>query len=118
MLICPLIECCLWRLVFETGVQASQVVPKLDVPSDVCAGVFSCRVCGPVDPRRVSAGLRPYEVRARLARFYDLVAHADVPELERLAGTVETWWPAIGVTITVQSRPSPSTAKSLRTRSA
>ncbi len=45
--------------------------------------------------RRVSAGLRPYEVRPRLGRFYDLAARADVPELERLAGTVETWWPAI-----------------------
>ncbi len=45
--------------------------------------------------RRAAAGLRPYEVRARLARFYDLAAQADVPELERLASTVETWWPAI-----------------------
>jgi transposase len=82
--------------------------------------------------RRTAAGLRPYEVRARLGRFYDLAAQADVPELERLASTVETWWPAIeaylpavlrkahhaeqrrdrGVMITVRSRPSPSTAMS------
>ena len=56
-----------------------------------------------IDPRRdptaasrgAGPGLRPYEVRARLGRFYDLAAQADVPELERLAGTVETWWPAI-----------------------
>jgi len=51
------------------------------------------------DPRRdpTSAGpaLRPYEIRARLRRFYDLAAAADIPELTRLAGTVETWWPAI-----------------------
>jgi transposase len=56
-----------------------------------------------VDPRRdpdltsrgAAAGLRPYEIRARLDRFYSLAAEADVPELERLAGTIETWWPAI-----------------------
>lgn len=45
--------------------------------------------------RRIAAELRPYEVRARLGRFYDLAATAGIPELERLAGTVETWWPAI-----------------------
>ncbi len=39
--------------------------------------------------------LRPYEIRARLHRFYALAAEADVPELTRLAATVETWWPAI-----------------------
>jgi len=56
-----------------------------------------------IDPRRdpdpasrpAAAGLRPYELRARLGRFYDLAARAGVPELERLAGTVETWWLAI-----------------------
>jgi len=39
--------------------------------------------------------LRPYEVRARLDRFYWLAADVDVPGLTRLATTVETWWPAI-----------------------
>jgi transposase len=34
-------------------------------------------------------------VRARLGRFYALAAEADLPELTRLAATVETWWPAI-----------------------
>ena len=62
-------------------------------------------VDGPLvtDPRRDPAataraagpGLRPYEIRARLRRFYRLAAEADVPELARLAATVETWWPAI-----------------------
>ena len=55
------------------------------------------------DPRRDPApgaraarpGLRPYEIRARLHRFYALAAQAEVPKLERLAATVETWWPAI-----------------------
>ena len=49
-----------------------------------------------IDPRRdpapastrTAAGLRPYEVRARLGRFSDLAATAGVPELERLAGTM------------------------------
>ena len=56
-----------------------------------------------IDPRRdpdpssraTAPSLRPYEVRPRLGRFYDLAATAGVPELERLASTVETWWPAI-----------------------
>ncbi len=40
-------------------------------------------------------GLRPYEIRPRLERFYRLAAEADVPELIRLATTIETWWPAV-----------------------
>ncbi len=57
-------------------------------------------VDGPLvtDPRRDPAasarpagpGLRPYELRARLDRFYRLAAETDVPELSRLAATVET----------------------------
>jgi transposase len=34
-------------------------------------------------------------VRDLLHRFYQRCADAGVPELERLAGTVETWWPEI-----------------------
>jgi hypothetical protein len=30
-----------------------------------------------------------------LYRFYQRCADADVPELERLASTVESWWPEI-----------------------
>jgi hypothetical protein len=40
-------------------------------------------------------GLRPYKIRARLGRFYALAAETDLPELTRLAATVETWWPAV-----------------------
>lgn len=36
-----------------------------------------------------------HEVRARLYRFYAWCADADLPELTRLASTIETWWPAI-----------------------
>lgn len=35
------------------------------------------------------------QVARRLHRFYTRCADASVPELERLAGTVETWWPQI-----------------------
>jgi transposase len=35
------------------------------------------------------------QVARRLHRFYTRCADAGVPELERLAGTVETWWPQI-----------------------
>ena len=31
----------------------------------------------------------------RLYRFYTWCADAAVPELERLASTIQTWWPAI-----------------------
>jgi transposase len=34
-------------------------------------------------------------VRDLLYRFYQRCADAGLPELERLAGTVETWWPQI-----------------------
>jgi transposase len=34
-------------------------------------------------------------VRARLADFYHWCARADIPELHRLATTVENWWPEI-----------------------
>lgn len=43
----------------------------------------------------VAGGLRPYEIRARLERFYQCAADANVPELTRLATTIETWWPEV-----------------------
>jgi transposase len=46
-----------------------------------------------LDP--VEGGVRPYEIRAKLDRFYTCAADAGVPELTRLAETVETWWPEI-----------------------
>jgi transposase len=36
-----------------------------------------------------------YEISARLHTFYQWCADTDIPELHRLAGTVETWWPQI-----------------------
>ena len=57
--------------------------------------VTDSRRDGQAASRAQGPGLRPYEIRARLHRFYALAAQADVPELTRLAGTVETWWPAI-----------------------
>ena len=35
------------------------------------------------------------EIRTRLYRFYNWCADTDIPELHRLATTIETWWPAI-----------------------
>ena len=35
------------------------------------------------------------EIRSRLYRFYSWCATTNIPELHRLATTIETWWPAI-----------------------
>ncbi len=35
------------------------------------------------------------EIRTRLYRFYSWCADTTIPELHRLATTIETWWPAI-----------------------
>ncbi len=35
------------------------------------------------------------EIRTRLHRFYSWCADTNIPELHRLATTIETWWPAI-----------------------
>lgn len=35
------------------------------------------------------------EIRTRLYRFYSWCANTKIPELHRLATTIETWWPAI-----------------------
>jgi len=35
------------------------------------------------------------EIRTRLYRFYSWCADTHIPELHRLATTIETWWPAI-----------------------
>ena len=35
------------------------------------------------------------EIRTRLYRFYRWCADTKIPELHRLAATIETWWPAI-----------------------
>lgn len=35
------------------------------------------------------------EIRTRLYRFYSWCAQTKIPEVHRLAATIETWWPAI-----------------------
>lgn len=42
----------------------------------------------------------PDRIRHRLWQFYDAAARADIPETTRLATTIETWWPAVLVTVT------------------
>lgn len=37
----------------------------------------------------------PHIIRARLGDFYTWCASTDIPEVHRLASTVETWWPEI-----------------------
>jgi len=37
----------------------------------------------------------PHIIRARLGDFYAWCASTDIPEVHRLASTVETWWPEI-----------------------
>jgi len=44
---------------------------------------------------KIDGGARPYEIRERLDVFYSHAARAEVPELTRLATTIDTWWPAI-----------------------
>ncbi|MDM4723441.1 transposase [Micromonospora sp. WMMA1363] len=50
----------------------------------------TCSTCSrwPVNPNRE-------RVAELLYRFYRRCAHADLPELARLATTVQTWWPQI-----------------------
>ena len=44
---------------------------------------------------QIDGGARPYEIRERLDLFYRHAARAAIPELTRLATTIETWWPAV-----------------------
>jgi len=50
--------------------------------------------------RMLLAQADPQAIRDALWRFYDAAAAADMPETNRLATTVETWWPAILVALT------------------
>jgi transposase len=40
-------------------------------------------------------GGHPHQIRAHLHSFYSWCADSDIPEAIRLAGTIETWWPAV-----------------------
>ena len=45
--------------------------------------------------RMLLAEHEPSRIRWRLADFYEAALDAQLPEATRLAGTVQTWWPAI-----------------------
>jgi transposase len=45
--------------------------------------------------RLLLAEHEPSKIRWRLADFYEAVIHAKLPEATRLAGTIQTWWPAV-----------------------
>ena len=40
------------------------------------------------------------QIRARLWDFYTQASSSDIPEVHRLAATIETWWPAVEAGIT------------------
>jgi len=42
-----------------------------------------------------SRGGQRHDVAHRLHRFYDWCAHSHIPELERLAATIDAWWPQV-----------------------
>jgi transposase len=52
--------------------------------------------------RMLLAEHEPSRIRWRLADFYEAALDAQLPEATRLAGTVQTWWPAILVALTEQ----------------
>jgi transposase len=50
--------------------------------------------------RMLLAEHEPSRIRRRLADFYEAAIDADLPEATRLAGTIQTWWPAVLVALT------------------
>jgi transposase len=50
--------------------------------------------------RMLLAEREPSRIRWRLADFYEAAIDAQLPEATRLARTIETWWPAVLVTLT------------------
>ena len=50
--------------------------------------------------RMLLAEHEPSRIRRRLGDFYEAAIDADLPEATRLAGTIQTWWPAILVALT------------------
>lgn len=49
--------------------------------------------------RLLLAAFEPDQIRRRLYDFYDAAARAEMDETTRLARTIETWWPAVLVTL-------------------
>ncbi len=45
--------------------------------------------------RLLLAESEPSRIRRRLADFYEAAVDAQLPEATRLAGTIQTWWPAV-----------------------
>jgi hypothetical protein len=65
--------------------------------------------------RMLLAESEPSKIRWRLADFYEAAIDAKLPETIRLAGTIQTWWPAILVALiedASNARPKDSTASS------
>jgi hypothetical protein len=60
----------------------------------------------------------PSRIRRRLADFYEAAIDAQLLEATRLAGTVQTWWPAVLVALmtheVTNAAPKASTGSSSR----
>ena len=50
--------------------------------------------------RMLLAETEPSRIRRRLADFYEAAIEAQLPEANRLVGTISTWWPAVLVALT------------------
>ncbi|MGN9841775.1 transposase [Nonomuraea sp. H19] len=80
-----------WRPVVARGWRSGAARPAR--PGRSGGGPRRARRC----PRRGLRSRPPRRAQGppRLFRFYDRCAASDLPELERLATTIETWWPEI-----------------------
>ena len=52
--------------------------------------------------RQLLAESEPSRIRWRLADFYQAAIDAHLPETTRLAGTIQTWWPAVLTALTAE----------------
>jgi transposase len=79
----------MWNSLIDTGDAGVQILQAYIVKEELRALLA---LAGANPERRV--------IRARLDSFYQQAAATDAPEAQRLAATVEAWWPAIEAGIT------------------
>lgn len=68
-----------------------KTVLATDDPTDEIGAAWACKEL----LRQLLAARDPWDIRARLWRFHNACADADMPETARLAATIDTWWPHI-----------------------
>ncbi len=79
----------MWNSLIDTGDAGVQVLQAYTVKEDL----RSLLALAGTNPER-------HVIRTRLDSFYQQAAATDAPEAQRLASTVEQWWPAIEAAIT------------------